>query len=81
MKILFVVVLAVTLAQLAPSCGGGEGREIVGWVEEKRELQRANIIVINNVEYDVPRSFWLDVAVGDLVKFDGTRWTIVRKAS
>lgn len=81
MKLAMLAVLFVVAAQVAPSCGGGEAREIVGWVEEKFERNPRYYIVINHFQYSVPYPFWRDVGVGDLVKFDGTKWTIVKKAS
>lgn len=90
-KVLAVVVL-LAVAQILPSCGGGPGSsgepasggaEIIGWVGEKRTRIYETtpwIIVINQVEHGVPYEFWTTVDVGDLVKFDGQRWSIVRKA-
>ena len=80
---LMVVVAALGLAQIAPSCGGSdEERTIVGWVARKFPAPGLNrlIIVINNVEYDVPPEFYDEVKVGDLVKFEGGLWKIVKKA-
>ena len=79
---LMVMVGALGLAQIAPSCGGDEERTIVGWVERKFPAPGLNrlIIVINNVEYDVPPEFYAEVKVGDLVKFEGGLWKIVKKA-
>jgi hypothetical protein len=77
-----LVVLATTLAQALPSCGGEvEKSEVVGWVEAKRIDSTSHdfLIVINSVEYLVPGYFWSQVEVGDLVKWDGMTWTIVKK--
>lgn len=65
----------------APEVGGQA--QVIGWVEEKRTRAYETfpyMVVINQIEYGVPYEFWLAVGVGDLVKFDGTKWTIVRKA-
>lgn len=87
-KVLAVVAL-LAVAQIIPSCGGGEDGEkraqVLGWVDEKttrNQTAETNpyIIVINNIEYGVPYEFWRTVGKGDLVKFDGDKWTIVRKA-
>jgi hypothetical protein len=83
LKTVLFVVLSATLAQV-PSCGGGdtsEGTGVVGWVEAKRieQSNHASILVINSVEYEVPGYFYRQVEVGDLVKWDGTTWTIVKK--
>jgi hypothetical protein len=83
MKVLVLVALFAMVAQIMPSCGG-EGKEIVGWVEEKfvvkSEPGRQYMIVVNHVEYDVIPGFWSSVQVGDFVKYDGFQWTIVRKS-
>lgn len=76
-----LVILLVVFAQV-PSCGGETS--IVGYVEEKHQIQESGrptyVIVINKVEYSVPLWFWNQVGIGDLVKFEGGVWTIVRKA-
>lgn len=82
MKTLLVVALFSLVAQIVPSCDGG--RDVVGWVEEKyvdRSVQgQAYVIVVNTVHYEVDFGFWNSVQVGDLVKYDGRLWSIVRKA-
>jgi len=82
-RIALLVVMVTVFAQVFPSCGGEEGTEVVGWVEAKRveSATRSFLIVINHVEYDVPGYFWSQVEVGDLVKWDGKTWTIVKKAN
>jgi hypothetical protein len=88
-KVLFVMVL-MTVAQLLPSCGnsprpddgGGARAQIIGWIDEKRQRQYETfpyMFVINSQEYGVPYEFWLEANVGDLVKYDGERWTFVRR--
>lgn len=81
-KVLLLFVLATTGAQVFPSCGGESGSVVIGWVEAKRvdRINDAYVVVINNIEYDVPQHFWRDVQVGDLVKWDGRVWTILRRA-
>lgn len=79
--LLLVVLLSITLAQFMPSCEGGAGRTVVGWVEDKyyHGRRQSYVVVINNVEYNVPDDFYALVEVGDLVKNEGGIWTIVRK--
>jgi hypothetical protein len=87
-KVLVVMTL-MAVAQLLPSCGdsAGEGGasapgQIVGWIDEKRTHPREvyqYFFVINGQEYGVPYEFWLEAKVGDLVKYDGNRWTFVRR--
>jgi len=80
-RIVLLVVLATTLAQAFPSCGGDEKTEVVGWIEAKRvdSFGHSFLVVINSVEYQVPSYFYQQVEVGDLVKWDGMTWTIVKK--
>lgn len=87
MKVLAVVLL-LAVAQLIPSCGdkdddASDRPQVIGWVAEKRTRTTQTIpylLVINQVEYGVPYEFYMVVGVGDLVKYDGIKWTIVRKA-
>jgi len=84
------MVLLLAVAQLIPSCGdrgddqaSNDRPQVIGWVAEKRTKIQSilpYLVVINQVEYGVPYEFWLHVGVGDLVKSDGTKWTVVRKA-
>lgn len=88
-KVMLVVFLATSLAQIVPSCGGGSGTSlpggavVIGTVEAKRvsQAERSYSIFVLATEYDVPFVFWQQVNVGDLVRWDGTVWTIVRRAS
>jgi hypothetical protein len=88
-----VVVAFLAVAQIIPSCGGGPGpgagqgvggqAQVIGWVEEKRTRIGETLpymVVINQMEYGVPYEFWMAVGVGDLVKYQDGKWTIVRKA-
>lgn len=79
--LLMVIVGALALGQIAPSCGEEE-RAVVGWVERKFPApgRDANVIVINHIEYNVPPEFYDEVRVGDLVKYENGIWTIVKKA-
>ncbi len=79
--VLLTVLLATTVAQIFPSCGG-PGKTVIGWVQKKLFLTQKpepHIIVINYIEYGVPYEFWIDVEVGDLVKLENGVWTIVKK--
>lgn len=79
LRVVLLVVLATTLAQAFPSCG--EKVEVVGWVEGKgiEPVGHTFYVTINSVDYDVPGYFWSQVQIGDLVKWDGITWTIVKK--
>lgn len=87
-KVLAVVAL-LAIAQIIPSCGDDGGSDaprpqVIGWVDEKvTRLSETNpyLIIINQIPYGVPYEFWRTVDQGDLVKLDGGKWTIVRKAA
>ncbi len=81
-KLVLLFITVSVLAQVFPSCGEETG-SVVGWVEEKRVDRSAHafVIVINHTDYEVPSVFWHQVEIGDLVKWDGKTWTIVKKAS
>jgi hypothetical protein len=83
LRIVLLVTMMTTVAQIFPSCGGDEGVQVVGWVEAKKVDATAHsfAITINSTDYEVPGYFYAQVQVGDLVKWDGTTWTIVKKAS
>ena len=91
-KVLAVVAL-LSVAQIIPSCGGGPGSsgepsvsstaQVIGWVDEKRTRVWETVpwlVVINHIEYGVPYEFWTTVDVGDLIKLEGGKWSIIRKA-
>jgi hypothetical protein len=80
-KVLLVVVLAVAVAQFAPSCDSRTGGSVIGWVDAKyyHGGRESFVVVINNVEYNVPDDFYYLVEVGDLVKNEGGIWTIMKK--
>jgi len=82
-KIVLFATLLISLAQMFPSCGGDEGGVVIGWVEAKRRDPAFDVfeLVINGAAYEVPAYFWDQVKVGDLVKWDGKVWTIVKKAA
>lgn len=83
-KFVLLFVLLTAVAQVFPSCENQQSNEpvVIGWVEEKHidAFTRGYVIVINRAEYAVPVPFWSQVKVGDLVKWDGTIWTIVKRA-
>jgi len=79
-SVLLMVFLVVSVAQFMPSCEG-TSRPLVGWVEDKfyHGRRSAYVVVINNVEHNVPDDFYDMVEIGDLVKREGGVWSIVRK--
>ncbi len=81
-KGILLIVALTSLGQILPSCGDQGGAEVIGWVEAKHRdaANDSYVVVINNIEYDVPGYFYTDVRVGDLVKWDGKVWTVVKRA-
>ena len=87
MKIALAVLLLVVTAQF-PSCGdlSGSGEDkIVGYVEDKytMPIREPGVpvpwIVIDKRDYQVPWDFYRKVNIGDLVKFENGKWTIIKK--
>jgi hypothetical protein len=83
LRIVLLVTMMTTVAQIFPSCGSEESAQLVGWVEAKRvdATSHSFVVIINSTDYEVPGYFFAQVQVGDLVKWDGHTWTIVKKAS
>lgn len=83
--VLLFVLLFSAVAQVFPSCSGEGNSEIVGFVDEKYIQRSAGaieyVLVVNRTLYEVPANFWQTANVGDIVKYDGMTWTIVRKRS
>lgn len=84
LKVLLVPLLFVLVAQIVPSCESQEG-PIVGYVDDKYQTLtaggiRVGVIIIGATEYEVPWSFYWEVHIGDLVKYEKMQWIIVRKA-
>ncbi len=82
-KAILAIVALTSLAQVLPSCGDSGSTEVIGWVEAKgvSRMSDGYYVTINGSDYAVPAYFWAQVKVGDLVKWDGTTWTIVKKAA
>ncbi len=84
MKLILLAVALLSVAQILPSCGGDQGGPtVIGWVEAKGYDRWSGdySITINAQDYQVTWAFFQEVKVGDLVKWDGKVWTILKKAS
>jgi len=77
-KILLAAVALLIVAQV-PSCEQQE--KIVGFVDDKYPYQGQYYILIGPTEYRVDYQFYLEVKIGDLVKFEDGRWVIVKRSS
>ena len=79
--IALVVLLAVSLRAPEPAAGYGPGY-VAGIVTQKftgghdgGEYE----VAVNGAPYEVPMTFWLSVQVGDVVRYTGIEWQIVKK--
>ncbi len=84
MKILLAVLFFAVVAQI-PSCEQEESGPIVGFVTDKYLAPGGTAshpaILIQATEYLVPWDFYREVHIGDLVKYEKGRWTILKKAT
>jgi len=83
-KLVFLTVVLLSVAQIVPSCGDNQqAGTVIGWVEAKGYDRWSGdySITILAQEYQVDWAFFQEVKVGDLVKWDGKVWTILKKAS
>lgn len=78
MKTLLAAVVLLVVAQV-PSCEPPE--KIVGFVDDKYINGGQHYILIGATEYRVDLQFYMEVRIGDIVKFEDGRWVIVKKAS
>lgn len=78
--LVFVALLAALAADLSVGCGQGY---VYGPVTQKftsGEGVDQTQLAVNGDPYLVPYSFYQQVRIGDIVKFDGKEWTIVKRA-
>jgi len=75
----FVVVglLSVFAADISTGCGQDY---VYGQVTQKINAghEQNSTIMVNGQPYEVPSDFYQQVQVGDMVKFNGKEWTIVK---
>jgi len=75
----FVVVglLSVFAADISTGCGQDY---VYGAVTQKINAghEQNSTIMVNGQPYEVPSDFYQQVQVGDMVKFNGKEWTIVK---
>jgi hypothetical protein len=76
-----VVLVAVSLRASEPAAGYGPG-SVAGIVTQKftgghdgGEYE----VAVNGAPYEVPMTVWLSVQVGDVVRYTGIEWQIVKK--
>jgi len=76
--LLFIVLLSAFAADISVGCGQTYvyGKVIQKYTAPNQTYQ----ISINGTSYSVPVDFFNTVHVGDMVKFNGKTWTIVKEA-
>ena len=79
--LVFVALLSLLAADISVGCG--KNAYVYGPVEQKYatgqdELDRT--VLISGQTYLVPPYFFNQIQVGDIVKFNGSKWSIVKKA-
>lgn len=82
--VVLIAMLALCAAEFTVGCGEGY---VHGYVTQKispmgSQQENDRQLVINGRTFSlIPVSFYNQVQVGDLVKFDGRNWTIEKKAN
>jgi len=80
--LVFVLAVSVLAADFNLGCTPNGGY-VYGVVEAKYSGSGgdASLLQIASDTFTVPAGFYDEVQVGDLVRFDGTKWTIVKSAA
>lgn len=78
MQRILALLMVGAMLPLAASSGLAADRAVDGSVTQKfvNRGDESFQIAVNGTPYEVPREFYLVVHVGDIVHFDGTKWTI-----
>ena len=79
LTVLFVVgLLSVLAADVTVGCGGQD--YVYGSVTQKINAghEQNNTIMVNGSPFEVPLDFFEQVQVGDMVRFNGKEWSIVK---
>ena len=77
--IVFVALLALLAADISVGCGGNA--YVYGPVEQKyvkNPDDYEGLIMVQGQTYQVQPSFFAAVSVGDTVKYNGRKWSIVK---
>jgi hypothetical protein len=78
--LVFVALVSAFAADISVGCGG---QYVYGPVDQKIRSGGGggNLIRVQGEAYEVPLSFFDTVQVGDIVKYNGNEWSIVKRAS
>ena len=79
--LVFVVLLSFLAADMSVGCG--RAAYVFGQVEQKfspTSQETDRLVMISGQTYLVPPLFFSQIDVGDTVKFNGSKWSIVKKA-
>lgn len=77
--VIFVAILSLLAADLSIGCGANA--YVFGPVEQKYVKNPDDydgLIMVQGQTYQVPRTFYTVIAVGDTVKYNGRKWSIVK---
>ncbi len=79
--LLFVALLSLLAADFSVGCGAHA--YVYGPVEQKYNSGAGEVdklIMVGGQTYQVPATFYSVISVGDTVKYNGTKWAIVKTA-
>jgi len=79
--VIFVAILSLLAADLSVGCG--RNAYVYGPVEQKYTTgsdEGDRLIMIQGQTYLVPPAFYTVISVGDTVKYNGTKWSIIKYA-
>ncbi|MHB8732364.1 MAG: hypothetical protein ACYDAB_11315 [bacterium] len=77
--VIFVAILSLLAADISVGCG--KNAYVYGPVEQKYVKNRDEFdpqIMVGGQTYLVPVTFFDAISVGDTVKYNGTKWSIVK---
>ena len=79
--VIFVAILSLLAADISVGCGANQ--YVFGPVEQKYVKEPDEYdgqIMVQGQTYLVPSTFYSAISVGDTVKFNGHKWSIVKTA-
>ena len=79
--VIFVALLSLLAADVSVGCG----REayVYGPVEQKYTTgsdESEKLILVGGQTYQVPPTFFMEISVGDTIKYNGRKWSIVKRS-
>ncbi len=77
--VIFVAILALLAADISVGCGANA--YVYGPVEQKYVKNPDDfdgLIMVQGQTYQVPGTFYAAISIGDTVKYNGRKWSIVK---